>query len=232
VVDLVLGELGALVVGACTFGQEVGGWRRGRMGGGLVDGAAVDARVQAKASIEESRRFCRAMTTSMPAARWPRGSGRGGPRGARGSAGGAGEAELGGVVGEAVDDLGDDAALGEVAGGELAQVALEAADHDLVEQALVGRDAAAEAVGVEDLEQGGEGVGVAVVRGGGEEEAVLEARAMLADGAGEVRVDGVAGARGGGGVVGLVEDEQGLRGEVSSSSPFVGSRSQSRSGAA
>jgi hypothetical protein len=123
------------------------------------------------------------------------------------------EGQLGGVLGELVDDLRDHLAVGEVVGGDLAEVALEAADHDLVEQAGVGGHAAAEAVGVEDLEQRGEGVGVAVVRGGREEQAVLEALGELADGAGEVRVDGVAGARGGGGVVGLVEDQQGLGGD-------------------
>jgi hypothetical protein len=43
--------------------------------------------------------------------------------------------------------IGDDAALGELVADERAQVALEAADHDLVEQLGVDRHAAAEALG-------------------------------------------------------------------------------------
>ena len=68
--------------------------------------------------------------------------------------------------------------------------------------------AAAEPLRVEDLEQGGEAVRVAVVRRGREEQPVLEARGQVADGPGDLRVDGVVRAARGRGVVGLVEDQQ------------------------
>ena len=92
---------------------------------------------------------------------------------------------------------------------DLADVLLEPADHDVVEQLLaLDRHAAAEPLRVEDLQQGGEAVGVAVVRRGRQEQPVLEARGQVADGPGDLRVDGVPRAAGRGGVVGLVEDEQ------------------------
>ena len=76
------------------------------------------------------------------------------------------------------------------------------------------RHAAAEALRVEDLQQGGEAVGVAVVRRGREEQPVLEPRGEVADGPGDLRVDGVFLAAGRGGVVGLVEDQQRAAAEV------------------
>ncbi len=115
--------------------------------------------------------------------------------------------ELRGVVGKVRDLLLDDRALREFL-ADLAQVVLEPADEDGV--VLLGRDrnAAAEALGVEDLEQCGEAVAVAVVRRGGEEQAVLETRGDVAHHAGEVRIDGVPGPTGGRRVMGLVEDQQ------------------------
>ena len=60
---------------------------------------------------------------------------------------------------------------------DLAEVLLEPADHDVVEQLLaLDRHAAAEPLRVEDLQQGGEAVGVAVVRRGRQEQPVLEPR--------------------------------------------------------
>ena len=53
------------------------------------------------------------------------------------------------------------------------------------------RHAAGEALGVEDLEQGGEAVRVPVVRCGGEEQTVLEPPAEVANRAGDLRVDRV-----------------------------------------
>ena len=79
---------------------------------------------------------------------------------------------------------------------------------------LLDRHAAAEPLGVEDFQQGREAVGVAVVRRGGEEQPVLEPRRQVADGAGDLRVDGVLLAAGRGGVVGLVEDQQRAAAEV------------------
>ena len=67
---------------------------------------------------------------------------------------------------------------------------------------------AAEALRVEDLQQGGEAVGVAVVRRGGEEEPVLEPRGEVADGPRDVGVDGILLAAGGRGVMRLVQDEE------------------------
>ena len=74
---------------------------------------------------------------------------------------------------------------------------------------VVGRDAAGEALVVEQLEQGREALGVAVVRRGGEEELVLEVRGERAD-----RLACAASrsrscpAPGRGDVVGLVDDQQ------------------------
>ena len=76
------------------------------------------------------------------------------------------------------------------------------------------RDAAAEALRVEDLQQRREAVRVAVVRRGRQEQPVLEPRGQVADGAGDLRVDGVALAAGRGRVVGLVEDQQRAAAEV------------------
>jgi len=118
------------------------------------------------------------------------------------------EAQLGGVGREAVDIHLDDLAPREVA-RDLAEVALEAPDHDGVEKLRpLHRDAAAEAERVEQLEERGEAVRVAVVGRGREEEAVLEAGREVADGLRESRVDGVLRPRGGRGVVRLVEDEK------------------------
>ena len=89
------------------------------------------------------------------------------------------------------------------------EVLLEPADHDRVEDFLgPDGDAPAEALGVEDFEQGGEAVRVPVVRRGREEQPVLEPAGQVADGPGDLRVDGVLRAARRGGVVGLVEDEQ------------------------
>ena len=122
----------------------------------------------------------------------------------------AAEQQLGSVVGKAVDIDLFDTAFGEAA-GDRADVFLEAADHDGVEVFLDHFDAAGEALRVEDFEEGAEAVGVAVVRRGGEKEAVFKAAGEIADDASELRVDGVARAAGGGGVVGFIEDEQRVR---------------------
>ena len=103
----------------------------------------------------------------------------------------------------ALDDPLREAAL------DLADVLLEPPHHHVLERLLAPHlDAAREAVGVEQLEQGGEAVRVAVVRRGREEEAMLEAAGEVAHGAGELRLDAVAPAARGRGVVRLVEDQQ------------------------
>ncbi len=94
--------------------------------------------------------------------------------------------QLGGVGREAVDIELQDAAHAETAERRLAEVVLEPADHDVVQVNLGGRNAAAETLGVEDLQQGGETVGMAVVRRRREEQAVLEARGKVPDGAGDL----------------------------------------------
>jgi len=63
------------------------------------------------------------------------------------------------------------------------------ADHDGIEVAGADRDAAGEALRIEDLQQAGERVGVAVVRGGRKEQPVLEPRREVPDGPGELAVD-------------------------------------------
>ena len=98
---------------------------------------------------------------------------------------------------------------------EGADVSLEPADHDRAELLdAADRDAAGEALGVEDLQKGGEAVAMAVVGGRREEQAIFEARSdAVADDAGDLRVDGVAAVGCGGGWgdgVGLVEDQQGF----------------------
>ena len=92
--------------------------------------------------------------------------------------------------------------------GARVDLALEAAEHDLLDALLLGRlelVGLAEADRVEDLEQAGEAAGVAVVRRGAEEEAVLELRREEAEHAAEVAV--VAEGRRHE-VVALVDDEQ------------------------
>ena len=67
---------------------------------------------------------------------------------------------------------------------------------------------------VEELEEGREAVRVTVVRGGAQEEAVLESRGDVSDDVGDLRVDGVPARSSRSGDVGLVEDEQALRGTI------------------
>jgi hypothetical protein len=119
----------------------------------------------------------------------------------------AGQGEFRGGIREVADVDLDDSAFRKSA-GEGADVFLETPDHDVVEVVFEDRDAAGESLGIEQFEEGAEAVGVAVVRRGGEEKAMFEARGEVADSAGDFRVDGVAGAAGGCGVVGFVEDEE------------------------
>ncbi len=118
------------------------------------------------------------------------------------------ETQLGGVGRQAAQvDLADDP-LGEPS-RDGPQVFLEATNHHGVEDFLSpDRDAPAKALGVEDLEQGGEAVRVPVVGSGREEEPVLEPPGQVAHGPGDLRVDGILRAARRGGVVGLVEDQQ------------------------
>ena len=95
-----------------------------------------------------------------------------------------------------------------VSADELTQVFFQAADHDVVEAAFEHLNAAGEALGVEQFEQGAETVGVAIVGRGGEEKAVLEARREVADGFGDARINGVFGAARRGGVVSFVENQK------------------------
>jgi hypothetical protein len=106
-------------------------------------------------------------------------------------------------------------ALGELRDLELAEVALEAPHHHGSERTgVLDGNAAREADGVEDLEEGAEGVRVPVVRRGAQEEAVVELGGEVADGGGGGAVDGVLARRGRRGDVRLVEDEEALLGAV------------------
>ena len=89
----------------------------------------------------------------------------------------------------------------------LDELRLEAADHHLVPDGVVGLDAPGEALRVEQFEEGGPRLLVAVVGGGGEEEAVLEVGGDLSDGLGPLGVGGVAAHGGGGHVVHLVDHQ-------------------------
>ena len=123
------------------------------------------------------------------------------------------------VVRQAVDDDRAHLPLREAA-LQFADVLLDAADHDVFQSALAAyRHATRKAVRVEQLQQGSEAVGVAVVRGGGQEESVLEAPAQIADGAGELGLDAVAPTARRRRVVGLVQDQQAARRQVSE--PFA-----------
>ncbi len=115
---------------------------------------------------------------------------------------------------------------------DLADVVLEPPDHHVVQHLLVDRHAAAEPLGIEDFQQGREAIGVAVVRRGGEEQPVLEPRRQVADGAGDLRVDGVLLAAGRGGVVGLVEDQQRAAAELAQPVAQAGRRRSRRSAGA
>ena len=119
-----------------------------------------------------------------------------------------GEHQLGGVVGQVLDDHGPHVAFRKAA-SNLADVLLQAAHHHVVQSTLAPHlDAAGEPVRVQKLQQGREAVRVAVVRRRGQEQAVLEAPGQVADCASELGFDPVAPAARGGGVVGLVEDQQ------------------------
>ena len=78
------------------------------------------------------------------------------------------ENKLGGVGWEAINIDLLDHALGEAA-GEKTDVAFEPADHDVVKVRLGDGDALNEALGVEDIEEGGETVRMTVMWGGAEE---------------------------------------------------------------
>ena len=95
---------------------------------------------------------------------------------------------------------------------QFADVLLDAADHDVFQGALAAhRHAAGEAVGVEQFQQRSEAVGVAIVGRSGQEQAVLEAPAEIADGAGELGLDAVASAARRRRVVCFVQDQQAAR---------------------
>ena len=212
--DLVLGQLGALVLAAHALAQqgEIAGGLLGRALPGLADffGLALD-----RPLVDDQRPIKGLDRRQQPLLQ----RGQHEHRRALAAAAGRGHAlepelaqaleqarelELGGVVGQAVDDDGLDHPLGELAGHQLADVSLEPADHHVGE--LLGLDGhpPAKALRIEDLEQGREAVGVAVVGRGRQEQLVLEARREVADRAGEVGVDGVAGPAGRGRVVSLV----------------------------
>ena len=92
---------------------------------------------------------------------------------------------------------------------DLAEILLQSADHHVLEDALAAhRDAAREAVRIEQFQQRGETVRVAVVRRRGQEQPVLETLRQIADCAGELRLDAVAPAGGRRGMVRLVENQQ------------------------
>src|SRR5260370_3537456 len=76
------------------------------------------------------------------------------------------------------------------------------------------RDTAGEALGIEQLEKGGEAIGVPVVRRRAQKEAVLEVARDVTNDIGDLRVDGVSTRAGGGRDMGLVENEEALCGAL------------------
>ena len=166
-------------------------------------------RLRAKASIDERRRCCRP-TTSSPAAACARREvlAKRSSRAVRYSSSRRDSTSSGASAGRPSMATRSTIALREAA-LDVADVLLETAHHDVLERLLAAHlDAAREAVRVEQLEQRREAVRVAVVRRRREEEAVLEAAGEVADRARELRLDAVAPAARGRGVVGLVEDQQ------------------------
>ncbi len=89
-----------------------------------------------------------------------------------------------------------------------ADVLLEPPHHDIFQHLLLGGNAAAEPLGIENLEQGGETVRMAVVRRRGEKQTVFEALGQFLHGSGGLRVDRVSLPAGWGRVVCLVQDQQ------------------------
>ncbi len=115
--------------------------------------------------------------------------------------------KLGGVIGQAVDLDADHGAFRKrLTDG--AQIRLEPPHHHGIAQLGIDRHPPDKALGIEQLEQRGKAVGVAVVRGRRQKQLVLKAGGEVADGAGQLGVDGVLAAAGRGDVVGFIEDEE------------------------
>ena len=93
-----------------------------------------------------------------------------------------------------------------------ADIFLDASHHHVFERTLApDRHSSGKTIRVKQLEQGGEAIGVAVVRGGGKEEAVLEAPSEITNCTGELRLDAVAPAARRRSVMGLVQNQQATR---------------------
>ncbi len=106
-----------------------------------------------------------------------------------------------------------DSALGK-GFAETAKIRFEAPDHDRFEVLRANLNATCEALRIQDLQQGGEGVAVPVVRRRAEEQPVLEALRQAAHDLGELARHRIAPATGRGGVMSLVEHQQGTGAEL------------------
>src|SRR5262249_3936584 len=127
-----------------------------------------------------------------------------------------GKDQLRGVDGYALQPDRFDAALGEAL-TDAPQVGFEPADHDRLELFWPDLDSPGEALWIKHLQQGRETIGVPVVRGRGQKQSMLEASGEIADGPGNLAIDGIAGAARRSGVMCLIEDEEGTWAEVAQS---------------
>ena len=205
-------QLRAFVVGVRRLQEEGGVRRRGSLGSGALLLAFDGLPVHPQAAGEGfDRREQSLLQADHEKARMGAGLRRGGgePFCARRPVGveQPGELEFRRVGRQSRDDHPLHAPLGKPA-AHLPEVLLEAADHDPIQLPRRRPNAAGETEGIQQLEQGREAVRVPVVGRRREEEAVLETPGEVPDRAGELRLDAVAAARGGSGVVRLVEDQQ------------------------
>ena len=203
--SIVLVELGAVVV-RCRAPRRGAIWRWRRLRTVLARACvgwlvALPLRrcgggprsVRANASIEESRRFCSPTDEQRRGGlRRLRTVPRAAPRAAPGTRSSKRrERQLGRVRGQTVDvDLRRPCARGSRLRSSR-RSSLSRRTMTASRSFGSTRHAAAEPLRVEDLQQRREAVRVAVVRRGRQEQAVLEPRREVADGAGDLRVDGV-----------------------------------------
>ena len=131
-------------------------------------------------------------------------------RAAGGTRRAASTAQFGRIIGKAVDVLLDELRLGNPP-CDFADVLLEPADHDLVKQFWCDRHAAAEPLRIEDLQQRREALEWPLCGVAERKRRCSNAAGEVADGAGDLRVDGVLLAARRGGVMSLVKDKQRAR---------------------
>ena len=107
-------------------------------------------------------------------------------------------------------------------GGPIAEFSWEGDDEGEQRSSRAHRNAAGEALRIEDFEEGGEGVGVPVVRRCRQQEPMLEAARQIPHGLRELAVDGVSRTAGRSRMMGLVQDHHGARAELAQRVPQTG----------